>query len=154
MPGIRHCFIGAILLVWTVPPSMAQVCLPPSENSAATVLALKTELMISALQCSGKQSYNTVILRFRGEMLLGERTLRSWFTRNLGERAYDEYVTNLANYRSREASMAYPAYCQGSRTRFSSAMSIRKGGLAAYASRLDIAGPLGIPACLPGDAKR
>ena len=79
----------------------AEPCTRPAEHAAFDLAALKSALMVTALTCHAEERYNQFIGRYRADLVKAERALGSYFVRaHGGQKAFDDYVTSLANAQS------------------------------------------------------
>ena len=104
----------------------------------ASVAALKTEMMVASLSCHTSTSYNIYIRRYRAVFLLADRSLKTGFgTLHPG---YDEWITELANFRSIQRNAAGDSYCHDAEL-FLKSLSAGKESPVAAASRLSVTYP-------------
>ncbi len=70
------------------------------EHDAVNVRILQSEMMVAALTCDMRNKYNTVVVRYQGELVSHARVLKKMFRRDHGpsaQKALDGFVTQLAN---------------------------------------------------------
>ncbi len=80
-------------------------------GDAPAVLALRTELMVAALGCGQRASYNSAVRRHKRGLAAAEREVISWFDAAGQTRDYDSWITSLANARSVAHAADRVAFC-------------------------------------------
>jgi hypothetical protein len=92
-------------------PVQAQ-CAQAKEVTAFNIRALQSQLMVAALTCDMTSQYNTFVTRHRSGLDSNRRTLISYFNRaGGGERAFNNYDTELANVQSTLSTRRGSLYC-------------------------------------------
>lgn len=151
MPVVRpfRAVALAAALALPAPALAAPPCVTPAEAAAFDVVALKTEMMVTALLCRSDAQYNSVIRRFRAPILSGERTVQAWFGRAGGGRSgYDAYITQIANARSAAAIVHGDGFCEVNGGLFREILAARRpGDVGALATRKAFPQPLALKAC-------
>ncbi|MCK8784839.1 hypothetical protein M0638_10640 [Roseomonas sp. NAR14] len=154
--GRRGRAAGALLLalLTVAPPALAATrCPSPDDQSLFEVAALKTELMVAAVACRQEERYNSFVQRFQPQLAAADRSLTGWFDRRYGRggaRAYDDFITSLANGRSQFAHSIGSDFCPRNLSHFNEVMSLPSGAeLAAFAAGKDLI-PENLGACASG----
>ncbi|MEO3470728.1 hypothetical protein AAFN86_02595 [Roseomonas sp. CAU 1739] len=103
-------------------PALADACLRPEERSAIEIRALRSYLMVAALQCRTGQTfdapggYNAFLRRFGSDLSAADRVAASHFQRSYGGSSrggrLDQYNTNLANEHSQDALRSGSFFCR------------------------------------------
>ena len=112
------CAIG---MATTSAAQAQEACWQPNEVEAARVRDFQTMLMVGTLKCSATDQtivdrYNRFVFNNR-QMLAGQNTvLKTHFMRTSdsrgGARAYDSFITRLANSQSGSARISEASFCQ------------------------------------------
>jgi hypothetical protein len=128
-----------------------QSCTNPEDRTAFDTEGLKSELMVTAEACKLTDRFNTFIIAYKPEVRSKELVLQAYFKRNygrLGEKAYDDYITNLANVQEQDGLKTGTAFCQIFQTMFDEVMSLHDGTeLADYAHSQAIVQPIAFTTC-------
>jgi hypothetical protein len=131
--------------------SAAEPCLRPAEKAAIDVSALKSELMVIALNCSAHDQYNAFINRYRPELLRHERVLNGLFGRMYGRRAErerDSYITNLANTEAEDGLKQGTDFCRQKMPLFDQVLALPSAdALAGFASQQPLVKPISTVVC-------
>lgn len=91
----------------------AEPCARPAEHAAFDMAALKSALMVTALTCHAEDRYNQFVTRYRADLLKAERALGAYFSRSqAGRKAFDDYITSLANAQSEAEISLGAAICE------------------------------------------
>jgi hypothetical protein len=133
--------LAAICGVIMAGPALANACLRPEERSALDVRALRTYLMVSALNCQKGESYNQFIRRFTTELGAAERAAVAHFTRAYGGRGrtrLDGYNTEMANEHSEDAIRSGTFFCRDADPLFRQALATPGADLARFAAERNI----------------
>jgi len=136
-------------------PALANACLRPDERSALDVRALRTYLMVTALNCQKGEQYNQFIRRFGNELGAAERAAVAHFTRAHGGRSrtmLDSYNTNLANEHSEDAIRAGSFFCRDAEPLFRQALATPGSDLAKFAAERNIPQNYSAAECPAGGA--
>jgi len=146
----RRAAIAALSAALLLSPAAvaAQRCADEQQQAMYEVAALKTELMVVATACRQEERYNDFVRRFRSQLGENDKALLRHFTGNrgrAGQRAYDAYITNLANARAMLGQDLGSDFCPRNSRLFTEVMSLPGDTeLAAYAAGKDlIPGTLG-----------
>lgn len=104
--------------VYTPPPlpqePTAPWCTQPAESAAFHVAALKSQLMIAAIQCQGDEKYNSFIAKNRSALVHEESVEADYFRRHAKrtwEHDRDDYITQLANAQADRAQLLGDQFC-------------------------------------------
>lgn len=135
--------IKHVLLAGTIAGSLAfagtaqAACVSGADEHALQARILQTELMVAALTCNAKPSYNSFATKFGSELVKHGRQLRNYFARTYGGRANSElnrFVTELANEASTRSVLVAGSYCTEAMQRFDEVLAIDKSQLVQYAA--------------------
>ncbi len=102
-----------------------------SETAAINARLLQTEMMVAALACDLRPSYNKAIRTFKKELIGHGKVLRKIFRRSHGasaQRRLDKYITQLANDASARSNYDRRAYCRTAATLFDDVLASPSGG--------------------------
>lgn len=133
--------LAALCGVVLAGPALANACMRPEERSALDVRALRTYLMVSALNCQKGESYNQFIRRFGRELNAADRTAAAHFTRAYGGQSrtrLDQYNTNLANEHSEDAIRSGTFFCRDAEPLFQGVLATPGADLAKFAVERNI----------------
>ena len=133
--------LAALCGVALAGPALANACLRPDERSALDVRALKSYLLVTALNCQKGDQYNQFIRRFGAELSAAERAAVAHFSRAHGGRSrtlLDSYNTNLANEHSEDAIRAGSFFCRDADPLFRQALATPGNDLARFAAERNI----------------
>lgn len=112
-------------------------------KEAFHVRALQTELMIAALSCEARASYNDFATKFQGVLIKHGRTLKSRFYQThgkaKGEKKLNAYVTALANKTSSRQISEGDKYCARAMTTFAQLSAMPLENFAGFAQKRDYA---------------
>jgi protein-tyrosine-phosphatase len=148
--------IKRALLAGTIAGSMAlastaqAACVSGADEAALQARVLQTELMVAALTCNAKPSYNSFAKKFSTELVRHGRQLRNYFARTYGGRANSElnrFVTELANEASTRSVLVSSSYCADAREKFDEVLALDRNQLAQYASLQPSAQEHGFTSC-------
>lgn len=92
----------------------AATCASNREMAALNSRVLQTELMVAALTCGQRDSYNYFATQFRQPLTHHGKNLRALFQRtygNAGTSRLNAFVTRLANDASQRSMMLRQGYC-------------------------------------------
>jgi hypothetical protein len=134
-------FIAAICGIAIAGPALANTCLRPEERAVFEVRALRSYLMVSALQCQKGESYNQFIRRFGGDLTAADRAAQAHFTRvhgGQGRTRLDVYNTTMANEHSEDAIRSGSFFCRDADPLFQRALATPAPQLAALAAERNI----------------
>ena len=137
-------------------PALAADCLRPTDHVAMDVIALKTQLMVTALTCQADERYNAFIRKYQPDLVREDKSLNGYFSRSYGRSAQkqrDDYVTQLANSQSQTGLKQGSAFCDRNVGTFDEVMALRNNAeLADYAAGRAGAQPIAVSACGNGPA--
>lgn len=124
--------LAALAVVATVAGAPAlgfAACATPKERAALEARVLLSELMVAALSCNQKPSYNAVVTRYQGEMAITGKALKGYFARVHGVRSAEElnsFVTRMANEASQRSLSDFAAFCHAAEGKFAALMDERQ----------------------------
>lgn len=104
-------------------------CATPKENAALQARVLLSELMVAALSCNQRPSYNAVVARYQGEMAGAGKALKGYFSRVHGARSSQElngFVTRMANEASQRSLGEFAEFCSAAEGKFAALMDERQ----------------------------
>jgi hypothetical protein len=85
-------------------------CVSAEEQATAGLLALRNQMIVIALSCNRQAEYNHLfVLRFRPLLQSNDRAVLGYFQGR--ESAKDNFVTNMVNVMSRDASRTSGRFC-------------------------------------------
>lgn len=106
----------------------AAVCLQPNDHVALDVIALKTQLMVTALTCQADERYNAFVRKYQPDLQREDRSLNTYFSRSYGRSATkqrDDYVTQLANSQSQVGLRQGSYFCEQNLGTFDEVMALK-----------------------------
>lgn len=131
--------------------SLAPACEFPADRTAFDIEGLKSELMVTALACHQQEQYNAFMSRYQPTVAEQEHALNAYFKRSYGrtsQKAYDDYISNLANIQEQDGLKAGTAFCDNLATMFSEVMSLHDSSeLHDYVNSKTIAQPVTFETC-------
>lgn len=153
----RFVFSGLIavgMLSNSVFASTATCSNSPS-HEAFNIEGLKSELMVTALSCHAQDQYNAFMAQFRPIVSTQEGKLKSYFRSNYGRRssraaqkAYDDYITQLANVQSSQGLKAGTIFCLQRMDMFNEIKPLKTANeLSQYVEAKDIVQPTSYEIC-------
>lgn len=132
----------------------AEQCARPADRTAFDMQGLKSELMVTALSCGVQPRYNAFITRFRSDLGVEEKALNTYFSRSYGrsgQKAHDDYVTQLANEQSSDGLKAGTAFCARNVGMFDEVQALRGASeVSSYVTGKDIIQPVSLQDCGAG----
>ncbi|MEJ0047180.1 MAG: hypothetical protein WDN04_14480 [Rhodospirillales bacterium] len=140
-------------------PALAvpSTCTRDADRTAFDTAALKSELMVTALVCKQQDSYNAFIHTYQPAVVGEEKDLAAYFKRAYGrqyQKAYDDYISNLANVQSDEGLKMGTAFCETYTTMFDEVLSLHSATeLADYAHSKALVQPVSFQTCAEMPAK-
>jgi hypothetical protein len=138
-------------------PLAAAECLRPTDHVAMDVIALKTQLMVTALTCQADERYNAFIRKYQPDLQREDKSLNTYFSRSYGRSAQkqrDDYVTNLANSQSQTGLKQGSAFCGRNLGAFDEVMALKTSAeLPDYAAGRAGQQPISVSACGAGAAE-
>jgi hypothetical protein len=131
--------------------AIAPACEYPDDQRAFDIEGLKSQLMVTALVCKQQDKYNAFMSRYQPDVAQEERALNAYFKRSYGksyQKAYDEYITNLADIQEQDGLKAGNAFCDNLPAMFDEVMSLHDSSeLHDFANSKAIAQPVTFESC-------
>jgi len=131
--------------------ALAPACEFPADRTAFDIEGLKSELMVTALACHQQEQYNAFMSRFQPTVAEEEHALNAYFKRSYGhsaQKAYDDYISNLANIQEQDGLKAGTAFCDNLANMFAEVMALHDPSeLHDYANSKTIAQPVTFETC-------
>ncbi|EKE67438.1 MULTISPECIES: hypothetical protein [Oceanibaculum] len=124
--------LAALAVLATVagtPAVSFAACATPKESAALEARVLLSELMVAALSCNQRPSYNAVVTRYQGEMASTGKALKGYFARVHGARSAQElngFVTRMANEASQRSLSDFATFCSAAEGKFAALMDERQ----------------------------
>jgi hypothetical protein len=135
----------------TAPAASAPVCEFPADRTAFDIEGLKSQLMVTALACQQQEKYNAFMARYQPTVAQQEHALNAYFKRAYGraaQKAYDDYISNLANIQEQDGLKAGTAFCANLANMFSEVMSLHDSSeLHDFVNSKTIAQPVTFETC-------
>ncbi|BDG72878.1 hypothetical protein [Roseomonas fluvialis] len=134
-------FLAALCGIAIAGPALANTCLRPEERAVFELRALRSYLMVSALQCQKGESYNQFVRRFGGDLTAADRAAQAHFTRvhgGQGRTRLDVYNTTMANEHSEDAIRSGSFFCRDADPLFQRVLATPAPQLAALAAERNI----------------
>lgn len=132
-------------------PLRAAECVHPTDMVAMDIMALKTQLMVTALTCKVSDKYNAFIQKYQPELQREDKSLNTYFSRTYGRagaKQHDDYVTRLANTNSSNGLKQGSLYCDQAVPVFDEVLSLRSNAeLPEYAAGRAGEQPISTSAC-------
>ena len=129
----------------------AEQCTHPADRTAFDMQGLKSELMVTALSCGVQPRYNAFINRFHADLGVQEKALNTYFARSYGksgQKAHDDYVTQLANVQSSDGLKAGTAFCARNVGMFDEVQALHGASeMSSYVAGKDIIQPVSLEDC-------
>lgn len=130
-------------------------CSSSSSHEAFSIEGLKSELMVTALSCHAQDQYNSFMGQFRPIISTQESKLKNYFRANYGkhsqkayQKAYDDYITQLANVQSSQGLKAGTIFCLQRMDMFNEIKPLKTSTeLSQYAEAKDIVQPTSFETC-------
>jgi hypothetical protein len=134
-----------------VVPLAAPACEFDADRMAFEIEGLKSQLMVTALACKTQDKYNAFMSRYQPDVARQEQALSLYFKRSYGkqyQKAYDEYITNLADIQEQDGLKAGTALCDNLPAMFDEVMSLHDSSeLRGYINSKLIAQPITFQTC-------
>lgn len=131
--------------------AVPSTCARDTDKTAFDTEALKSELMVTALTCKEQDRYNAFMHVYLPSVAGEEKDLTAYFKRAYGrqyQKAYDDYISNLANVQSADALKMGTAFCDTYGAMFDEVLSLQSGTeLAEYAHSKALVQPVTFEAC-------
>jgi hypothetical protein len=153
MRPLLSSLVATTLLVGSVGQTLAQSqpCMRGAEKAAFDLAAIKSELMVIAIDCQAQERYNAFVVRFRPDLQGSERGLNTYFSRTARTgtaRAHDDYITSLANALSQDALTRGTLFCDEHMRMFDDVLALKDGrDLLSYASGKGLVQPIDLVEC-------
>jgi hypothetical protein len=100
----RRGTLGAALAVAiaaaSVSASASEISLTSKERASLEMRVMQSELMVAALSCSSRDSYNAFVTRYQSQLVDHGKTMQNLFKRLHGGNAFNQinaFVTRMAN---------------------------------------------------------
>ncbi len=126
-------------------------CTAPDDRTAFDVEGLKSELMVTALACKQQDKYNAFMRTYQPAVASEEADLHAYFKRAYGRastKAYDDYISNLANVQEQDGLKAGTAFCDNLPNMFDEVMSLHSAAeLPDYAKSQPLVQPVDFVQC-------
>ena len=126
-------------------------CTSQQDRTAFDTEGLKSELMVTAETCKMTDRFNEFMNAYKPAVAQSEGVLSSYFHKAYGrqsQKAYDDYITNLANVQSQEGLKSGTAFCTIYANMFDEVMSLHDSTeLVDYAHGQAIVQPLAFTTC-------
>jgi hypothetical protein len=148
-----------LALCLTAGPAMAApaTCARQDERSALDTMALKSELMVTALTCHMKEKYDAFIHTYQPALTATENFVNGYFKHAFGRmyvKAHDDYISNLANVQSEEGLKMGTAFCETYSAMFDEVQSLHSSTeLADFAHSKALVQPVSFETCDATPAK-
>lgn len=149
--------LAALCGVLIAGPALADACLRPEERSAIEIRAIRSYLMVAALQCRTGQNfdapggYNAFLRRFGSELSAADRVAASHFQRSYGGASrggrLDQYNTNLANEHSQDATRGGSFFCRDAEPLFRQVVTLQAADISKLVVERNIIEGYSVPDC-------
>jgi hypothetical protein len=148
---LRGSGLGLALAALLAPASVAAMeCATAADEAALRARVLQTELMVAALSCERRESYNDFVVRYRPALVREGETFKRYFRRVHGSGAETEinsFVTRLANLASQRSIDDRPAFCSDAITAFEQLAALGPDDFATFLEHRPQADLPGIALC-------
>lgn len=143
--------MGSVLT--SAKPAKAEACANRDARRALEVRVMQSELMVAALTCGQRKSYNAFVTAFKPNLKNQGAQLRAFFVEQYGPSQGPQHlnrmVTRLANSASqRSLSQSTQAFCAQTQSRFETVLSADAQGLFRLARTNPSASDHGIRSCV------
>jgi hypothetical protein len=132
-------------------PTATPACEFPADRAAFDIEGLKSQLMVTALACKQQDRYNAFMSRFQPTVAAEEHELTAYFKRSYGrqaQKAYDDYISNLANIQSEDSLKSGTAFCDNIAVMFDEVQALHDSTeLHDFANAKTIAQPVTFEMC-------
>ena len=130
---------------------LAPACEFEADRTAFEIEGLKSQLMVTALACHQQDKYNSFMSRYQPDVAREESNLSAYFKRSYGKqstKAYDDYISNLANIQEQDGLKAGTAFCSNLGNMFDEVMSLHSASeLHDFTNAKVIAQPITFETC-------
>lgn len=157
MKSKTRTVLAALCGVMIAGPALAAACLRPEERSAIEIRALRSYLMVAALQCRTGQTYNApdgynaFLRRFGRDLSVADRVAATHFQRAYGGSSrggrLDQYNTNLANEHSQDALRSGSFFCRDAEPLFQTVVQTSLTDLPKLVNERNIIEGYDVPDC-------
>jgi len=130
------------------PAAHAVDTLASSDRAALRVRVLQSDIMVAALSCNLRNSYNEAVRRFQAEFVFHGRNLRSYFNRVHGSTAQkelDRFVTAMANKASSRSIAQGNDYCTEAQQLMVTVLALPPNSLAEFSRTVVDLATVGVP---------
>jgi hypothetical protein len=140
---MRRLFHGLIAAGLLAAPYANAACPSPTDETIFELQGLKSELMVLATGCQGKDGdYNAFVNKFKAALGANDAAFAAYFRRAFGksgQREQDAYVTNLANAQSQAGMHLGSEFCPRNAAIFREVMALRgPGDLPSFVAAKDL----------------
>jgi len=146
--------VAAITLGLSGSAGAINKCVTPSDQQIFDLAALKSELLVLAINCNNDTQYNAFVNRYKPLLAGNEKSFTDYFKRAYGRKAQqeqDRYITDLANIQVTAGLRQQSDFCPHTTAIFQEVLALPpQTELAQYAAAKDLMPPQ-IDAC-PGTA--
>lgn len=153
--AITAALLGGVSGVVLAPTSVwaAQSCADQRARQALEVRVLQSELMVAALTCGERPSYNAFVTNFKPFLKSQGVQLRTFFVQqygpSVGPTRMNRMVTRLANTASQNSiSVSTQAFCAQAKQRFAKVLAANPQGVAQLARISPTANDHGVKSCV------
>lgn len=134
-------------------PAQADSCVDRTARQSLEVRVLQSELMVAALTCGERQSYNAFVTTFKPFLKSQGSELRTFFVQQFGLAAgpnhLNKLVTRLANAASQNSvTVSTQDFCAQAKTRFEQVLQASPQGLIQLARANPTAAQHGFKNCV------
>lgn len=128
-----------VVAIFSIPHMASARCASKAEHASMNMRALQSELMVAALACGQRDSYNYFVRTGADNLARHGRALKAYFSRHYGdggEYQLNKFVTQMANQASR-ISLNQPdsTYCREAAQLFSDVRSSSASEVAMMANQ-------------------
>ena len=155
----RHAalILAATMLTANVAQA-ADPCLKPTEKTAFNIVALRSQLMVTAVTCQAHELYNSFVARFRPDLMGSEKGINGYFSRTAGGRAqqaHDDYITSLANTQSEDGLQRGTDFCGKRVPMLTEVLALSDSkSLSDYANGAEVMNAIAVTECPPPADKK
>ena len=147
---LKRFLMASLLPVLLAAPAFANTCLRPEERQAMEARALRSYLMVTALNCQKQSNYNEFMRRYMRELNNADQLMDGYFRRahgGAGRTRLDQYNTNRANDHSQDGTRAGGFFCRDADPLFQQVMALQPGQLAKFSAERNVIASLDAPDC-------
>ena len=152
---LKRFLMASLLPVLLAAPAFANTCLRPEERQAMEARALRSYLMVTALNCQKQSNYNEFMRRYMRELNNADQVMDGYFRRahgGAGQTRFDQYYTNISQDHAMDATRAGAFFCRDADVILSQIKALPPGGLAPFSVKQNIIQPISAPDCGTGAA--